>query len=112
MVVSRGAIETRSGVLKKDWQRLPTQLLLEWTRKFNRCVSKKMLIFRTTFESVPSSITVLLGSCTSFFQSENTAPSHFTIVHEGLAARGVKGARERRDLLRRATVTKTMQKRT
>lgn len=31
-----GPVETRSGVVKKDWQRLPTQLLLEWTQREKR----------------------------------------------------------------------------
>jgi hypothetical protein len=36
VLTSSGPVETRSGVLKKDWQRLPTQLLLEWTQREKR----------------------------------------------------------------------------
>ena len=34
--MSRAAVETRSGIMKKDWQRLPTQLLHEWTQREKR----------------------------------------------------------------------------
>jgi len=36
VVISKGPVETRSGVMIKDWQRLPTQLLLEWTQREKR----------------------------------------------------------------------------
>jgi hypothetical protein len=36
VIVSKGPVETKSGVLKKDWQRMPTQLLNEWTQREKR----------------------------------------------------------------------------
>ena len=36
VLTSRSPVETRSGIMKKDWQRLPTQLLSEWCQREKR----------------------------------------------------------------------------
>jgi hypothetical protein len=36
VLISKGPVETKSGVLKKEWQRMPTQLLAEWAQREKR----------------------------------------------------------------------------